>query len=178
MLLKSFTISQILDCIADPSKIRVVASLSDHVDEVFPYLNAILDNVAYSPEARIITLKKGHRLITLYPHMVTIAKADDENDARETLSWLQRTINQTWERREGLTPSYERRMALRPLDVYSLLPKSNCKLCGEATCMAFAVSLLQGTKGIAQCPPLAQDQYARNRELLAGFLGAGDLLRA
>ena len=30
------------------------------------------------------------------------------------------------------------RRAPRPLDVWTLLPQSNCKCCGEATCMAFA----------------------------------------
>ena len=121
MLLESCTITQFLPCIADPTKIRVIASFSNHVEDVFPYLNAILKNIAYVPAAKTITMKKDHRLITIYPHMVTIAKADDEEDAKATLQWLQDLINGTWERRDSITPSYEVHQLLRPLPSLDVL---------------------------------------------------------
>ncbi|MCD6324853.1 acetyl-CoA decarbonylase/synthase complex subunit gamma, partial [Candidatus Bathyarchaeota archaeon] len=31
---------------------------------------------------------------------------------------------------------------LSPIEVYMLLPKTNCKKCGEENCMAFAVKLV------------------------------------
>ncbi len=177
MLLESFSITHILDCIADPTKIRVIASLSNHIDEVFPHLNAVLQNIAYSPEAKTITMKKEHRLLTIYPHMVTIAKADDEDDAVATLRWLQKLVNHTWDRRESITPSYEVHQLLRPLDVYSLLPRKNCKLCGEATCLAFAVGLLQGNRFLGECPLLQESRSSASRERLAELLGATGLLK-
>jgi ArsR family metal-binding transcriptional regulator len=177
VLLKSCTITHVLECIADPTKIRVIASFSNHVDDVFPYLNAILKNIAYVPGAKTITMKKDHRLITIYPHMVTIAKADDEEDAKATLRGLQELINDTWERRESITPSYEVHQLLRPLDVYSLLPKKSCKLCGEATCLAFAVGLLQGTRTLEQCPLLKEAEYSAGRERLLEVLGANGVVK-
>jgi ArsR family metal-binding transcriptional regulator len=177
MLLESCTISQFLPCIADPTKIRVIASFSNHVDDVFPYLNAILKNIAYVPGAKTITMKKDHRLITIYPHMVTMAKADDEEDARAILSWLQDLINDTWERRESITPSYEVHQILRPLDVYSLLPKKNCKLCGEATCFAFGIRLLQGSRTLDQCPLLKEAQYSAGGQRLLEVLGANGVVK-
>jgi len=30
-----------------------------------------------------------------------------------------------------------------PLDVYNMLPKTNCKECGEANCMAFAAKVVE-----------------------------------
>jgi len=177
VLLESCTITHVLECIADPTKIRVVASFSNYVDEVFPYLNAILKNIAYVPGAKTITMKKDHRLITIYPHMATIAKADDEEDAKATLCWLQDLINDTWEKRDSITPSYEVHQLLRPLDVYSLLPKKSCKLCGEATCLAFAVGLLQGSRTLEQCPLLAEAEYSAGRERLSELLGATGMLK-
>ena len=47
--------------------------------------------------------------------------------------------------------------ALRVLDVWALLPQTNCKQCGEATCMAFAVGLLQHKHTPEECPPLMAD---------------------
>lgn len=32
-------------------------------------------------------------------------------------------------------------MALSGLDIYKLLPKTNCKKCGSPTCLAFAIKL-------------------------------------
>ncbi len=38
-----------------------------------------------------------------------------------------------------------------PLEVYKLLPKSNCKLCGVATCLAFAAAVIKGEKRLQEC---------------------------
>jgi len=44
-----------------------------------------------------------------------------------------------------------------PLEVYKLLPKSNCKQCGVATCLAFAAQLIMGQKRLEECPHLASN---------------------
>lgn len=41
-----------------------------------------------------------------------------------------------------------------PLELYKLLPKSNCKLCGLATCLAFAAEVIKGQKSLDKCPHL------------------------
>ena len=41
-----------------------------------------------------------------------------------------------------------------PLELYKLLPKSNCKQCGIATCLAFAAEVIKGQKRLDQCPQL------------------------
>lgn len=41
-----------------------------------------------------------------------------------------------------------------PLELYKLLPKSNCKLCGVATCLAFAAEVIKGQKRLDGCPHL------------------------
>jgi hypothetical protein len=47
-----------------------------------------------------------------------------------------------------------------PLQVYSLLPKSNCGGCGVATCMAFAAAIIKQEKSPAECPHLDQATLA------------------
>ena len=177
-LLRGFNITHVLDCPSDPRKIRAVASFSDHVDGAFPYLNAILPEAAYNPAGQTMMLKQEGRLITLYPHMATIAKAWDEEDAGQVLAWLCERINDVWAHREEIEPCYERRQVLRPLDIYSLLPRTNCSRCGEATCMAFAFGLLQGERGLEQCPSLDEAEHQARRERLASLLGESSLLRA
>lgn len=43
-------------------------------------------------------------------------------------------------------------MALSGLDIYKLLPKTNCRQCGFATCLAFAMQLAKKTVAIDKCP--------------------------
>ena len=43
-------------------------------------------------------------------------------------------------------------MALTGLDIFKLLPKTNCGECGVPTCMAFAMKLAQKAANISDCP--------------------------
>lgn len=55
-------------------------------------------------------------------------------------------------------------MALSGLDIFKLLPKTNCKKCGMPTCLAFAMALAQKKANLDQCP----DVSPAAREALAG----------
>ena len=48
-------------------------------------------------------------------------------------------------------------MALKGLDIFKLTPKTNCKDCGNATCMAFAMKVAQGAADISKCPHLSEE---------------------
>lgn len=48
-------------------------------------------------------------------------------------------------------------MALSGLDIYKLLPKTNCRECGFVTCLAFAMQLAKKTVSIEKCPYLSQE---------------------
>jgi len=172
VLLHDFTITHVLDCIADPTKNRVIAQFSDHIDAVFPYLNAVLPNLICNPAANIITIKREWRILTFYAHVAVMAKVDGEEDAIAQLTWFRDLVNDLWRRREQLTPFYEARKRLGPLDVYSLLPRLNCKACGEATCMAFAVELLLGGRNLSECPHLSEPHHAKAGQRLTELLGA------
>ncbi|UCH31898.1 MAG: acetyl-CoA decarbonylase/synthase complex subunit gamma [Candidatus Bathyarchaeota archaeon] len=50
---------------------------------------------------------------------------------------------------------------LSPIDVYMLLPKTNCKECGEENCMAFAAKLVNREMTLEQCPPLLKKENAK-----------------
>ena len=47
------------------------------------------------------------------------------------------------------------------LEVYKLLPKTNCRDCGQAACLAFAVAVMQGQKGLGDCPHLPGEIVAQ-----------------
>jgi ArsR family metal-binding transcriptional regulator len=172
ILLRSFRITHVLDCIADPTKNRVIAEFSDNIAAVFPYLNAILPNLMYNPEAETVTMKREWRLLTFYPHVAVMAKVDGAEDAIAQLTWFQQLCNDTWSNRQHITPRHEVSRLLGPLDVYVLLPKLNCHACGEATCMAFAFELLLGGRKLPECPRLQEPEHASGAQRLRELLGA------
>jgi len=51
-------------------------------------------------------------------------------------------------------------MALKALDIYKLLPKKNCKECGDPTCLTFAMKLAGGKADVELCPYL--DEQAKS----------------
>jgi acetyl-CoA decarbonylase/synthase complex subunit gamma len=48
-------------------------------------------------------------------------------------------------------------MALTGLEIFKLLPKTNCKKCGMPTCLAFAMSLAQKRAKLEDCPHVSQE---------------------
>jgi ArsR family metal-binding transcriptional regulator len=170
LLLRGFTICRVLDCIADPSKNRVIAEFWDKVDEVFPYLNAVVPNLMYNPGANTVTVIRGGRILTFYPHLAVMAKVQGEEDAEAQLRWFQELCNDTWRRRDEIQPCYQRRQRLGPLDAYRLLPKLSCGDCGERTCMAFAFRLLFGELTLDACSHLAEPAYAEGGRRLAELI--------
>ena len=70
-------------------------------------------------------------------------------------------------------------MALKGLDIFKLTPKTNCKECGNPTCMAFAMKVAQGAIGIDKCPHMSDEAIAKLSEATAPpmksiKIGAGD----
>jgi acetyl-CoA decarbonylase/synthase, CODH/ACS complex subunit gamma len=59
---------------------------------------------------------------------------------------------------------------ISPIDVYKLLPKTNCGECKEANCMAFATRLVNGELMLTDCPPLHTAEYAVAGEALATLM--------
>jgi acetyl-CoA decarbonylase/synthase complex subunit gamma len=59
---------------------------------------------------------------------------------------------------------------LSPIDVYKLLPKTNCKECGEENCMAFATKIVNREVQLDQCAPLLKKEnekaYNQLKEML------------
>ena len=81
----------------------------------------------------------------------------DSEEGLELFNALVDAVNETWEQRAELKAMTTGRRAPRWLDILTLLPQTNCKQCGEATCMAFAATLLQQKRLLIECLPLVSD---------------------
>ncbi len=165
--LKSTTLCYVAPCMADEKKIRLIAYFNRDISEILPYLNAVMKGASYNKNAAILTFAKERRLINLYNIKIAIAKADDIIDAWHVLDEVKLLINRTHENRAGIKPNYDEKVKVTALQIYGWLPKSNCKACGEATCLAFAVKLLQGEQKLSQCLPLlSEEKFSENRVIM------------
>ena len=58
-------------------------------------------------------------------------------------------------------------MALKGLDIFKLTPKTNCKDCGNPTCMAFAMKVASGALSIDKCPHMSDEALSTLSEATA-----------
>lgn len=173
LYLESIALVRTLPCLAEPGKIIVVGSPSRDLGDVLPYLATLPNIIAYNPYAGTLTFRRPRGFLTLYRDQVVFTQVDHVAHGLELLAALVEAINATWAGRTELIAVNKPHQTPRPLDVYQLLPQTNCKRCGEATCLAFAIALLQQTREVAECLPLAEDPgFADRRATLAALIGA------
>jgi len=165
-------ITRILPCPSEPGKIRVNAEPSSDVSEMLPYLNAVLGRPIYNPAAPALTVNREGRIITIYARSILMAKIHDEADARAQAEWIRNALNDVYARRDQITPVHDRRQRLTELEIYKLLPGTNCKVCGRLTCLAFAVELAAGRAEILRCSPLFDAAHQEKRQVLLELLDA------
>jgi acetyl-CoA decarbonylase/synthase complex subunit gamma len=70
-------------------------------------------------------------------------------------------------------------MALTGIEIFKLLPKTNCGACGVPTCLAFAMSLAAGKAELNKCPYVSEEAKVRLTEasappILPVVIGAGE----
>jgi acetyl-CoA decarbonylase/synthase complex subunit gamma len=70
-------------------------------------------------------------------------------------------------------------MALTGIEIFKLLPKTNCGECGVPTCLAFAMSLAAGKAELAKCPHVSEEAKAKLSEasappILPATIGTGE----
>ncbi|NQT30948.1 MAG: acetyl-CoA decarbonylase/synthase complex subunit gamma [Deltaproteobacteria bacterium] len=70
-------------------------------------------------------------------------------------------------------------MALTGIEIFKLLPKTNCKECGDPTCLAFAMKLAAGKAELTACPHVSEETKAKLSEasappIMPVTIGVGD----
>jgi ArsR family metal-binding transcriptional regulator len=143
----------------------VIGKPSRNLTEVIPYLATLPSVIGYNPGTLTLTFRRQPGFITIQSEQVTITKVLDVQEGLELLNDLNSSINAVWDNREKLVAVMKIKRSPRPLDIWTLLPQTNCTQCGEATCMAFAVSLLQQNRGLNECPVLASDPNFSDRRV-------------
>jgi ArsR family metal-binding transcriptional regulator len=148
----------------------VQVTLHDDISAVFPYLNSVFEETLYDPENQILIGSENDRRHAFRPNEIKVSGVADYTQARQIAGEVVERVNRVWQQRAGITPSYTERKLPTVIDIYQLLPKTNCKKCGYLTCLAYAADLRNGIVSLEQCPPLSQPEYSENRDRLLSLL--------
>ena len=157
----------------DASKevLHAIATFQVDISPAFPYLNAELGGWDYDQPNQVLLLKLSDgKWITLRPHEIAIRGARDLEESHALLHWIKGQINDIFDSRDQIEPRYTSQAKLKVMEILRLLPMTNCKACGYATCMAYAVALREGEITLNDCPPVWQEPQEEKREKLLVYL--------
>ncbi|MEW6386547.1 MAG: (Fe-S)-binding protein [Thermodesulfobacteriota bacterium] len=152
--------------------LRGVAYLDGDIGEILPQLNTVLQGHLYFRDPPSLTIKYRAKLITLYPDKIAINILKDEAEAEQIIGWLKDKINETWEKRQEIAPSFEVATKPRAMEILKLLPRTNCRDCGYPTCLVFAVQVSEGNVTPDNCPRLDPPGRETLQNYLAEFSGS------
>jgi ArsR family metal-binding transcriptional regulator len=168
IFIKKIEIKEISPCTADPKRIKFLAQADKPLEDVLPILYLAIPNAKYSEKLGALNYTHQQHLITIFANgRIGMTYVKDRNEAEQLIEEVKKLINRAliYLKTNG-KPSLEMIQAkkeLTPIKIYELLPKTNCKICGEQSCFAFAAKLLNGEKTLKDCPPLNSSEYSMNK---------------
>ncbi|MDD5556996.1 MAG: (Fe-S)-binding protein [bacterium] len=144
------------DCLPGATHYRADVALHEDIAEALPYLNAELEGADYNHAARVLLWNGGGKRYAFRPRGIAIAPVRDREEADPLARAIIRTVNEIWARRDAIRPRFEgRRPPPTALEIYRLLPRTNCRECGFLSCMAFATAVRSDPSKSALCPHAA-----------------------
>ncbi|MEM3873760.1 MAG: (Fe-S)-binding protein [Candidatus Bathyarchaeia archaeon] len=165
VIVKKIEIKEISPCTADPERIKFLAQADKPLEDVLPILYLAIPNAKYSEKLGALSYMHQQHLITIFANgRIGMTYVKDRNEADQLVEEARRLINRAFiHLKTHGKPSQEMIQAKKELTtvkIYELLPKTNCKMCGEQSCFAFAAKLLNGEKTLQNCSPLNSREYS------------------
>ncbi len=128
--------------------------LGFNITTLFPYLNAVVEKAQFYTQPDYVKFMHDDHLCILYPHEGAFTPIANHTDAVEFLGLLLEFIRNIAQRTKEISPDYRQCKSISALDIFKLLPGTNCQDCGFATCLAFAASLSRQKTSQIKCPHL------------------------
>ena len=139
----------------DPAGLVAFFKLDRDPSELFPFLNAVAQQAVYSKNPAFVRFLLEDRLCLLHPDQAVAGTFEDRQAAEAFISRLMDYLNGIDDRKDKISPNHKPFRPVSVVDILKLLPRSNCKKCGYATCMAFAAALRTGAVQPSACPDFA-----------------------
>ena len=172
MLIENYDLDvETVPCEPGAEAFSATVRLKVDLGPVMPYLNRVLRGAMYNTQAPSLAWDDKGRKIAFWSYKIAIGSLDSRTHAEKVAKEIVDLVNDTWERRGEIEPDHEMRKRPGPMEVYKLLPRTNCRACGQPTCFVFAGKLVVGQAELAECPVLREPQYTPQLAQLADRLG-------
>lgn len=146
----------------------VILPIQNGLKELFPYLKPQV-KALFSDENSLIFkwfFRDKFFKVSLSDEELKFGLVSDKEEAKEVLSALIDYLKELEERAKDIEPDYKPVKRPPALEIYKFLPKTNCKACGELTCLAFATKISIGEAEPEDCPYLKEESLISLRRLL------------
>lgn len=147
--------------------------IPNDISVVFPYLNAVLNETIYDHKNKILIGRDEYRRYAFRQKEIRITGINESRQMRQAAQEVVAKVNKIWQERNQITPSINERSLPTVIEIYNILPRTNCHDCGYVTCLAFAADLRRGNVQLEQCSPLFSPRYSeylnRIQNLVASF---------
>jgi len=157
------------ECMPGAMTVQCFAHLDQDVSEVLPFLNAELGGFEYIKDPPSVTFRLHGKLLTVHGNKIAVNALKDETEARKIVEWLKREINNAWKNHDNITPRYEGLPRPQVIQILKCLPMTNCRECGESTCMVFATRVAEGVMDSDQCLALTRDGKIALDDYMTGY---------
>ena len=126
--------------------------LDGDISPLFPYINAVAKSASLLENPPFIRFVLDGFSCGLYPDHGVAASFTTSQEALGFLDRLMDFLNDIAARRDRLIPNYKKWNPVPVLQIFRLLPQTNCGSCGYPSCLAFAAALSTQKTSPERCP--------------------------
>lgn len=171
MLIKNYSDFSLKTPGCHPGEVVYVANfkLDADVRALFPYINAVGQNSIYFDKAQTIQFTLEGTRCSISPELVHASKFEEREHALKFAEKLIEYLNKLDQRKDIIEPDFTPFKPVPVIDIFKLLPRTNCKDCGYSTCMAFAAALSKGETSATSCSAMETSDGVNAEKLQALF---------
>ncbi len=125
------------------------------IKDLFPYINSDASDAQLFDNPDLIRFTFKSKNCVLYPDKCIATPFEDRDDAKKFRHQLMAYLNDLLFRRDTIPPKYKVFKKAPVTQIIKLLPKTNCKVCGFESCIAFAAMVSIQKISPSKCPYLS-----------------------
>ncbi len=125
------------------------------VTVLFPYVNSEIKDAIYYEKPHYIAFPYDGHTCLLHPDEIVVGYFKLQEKANRIVLKLIEYLNDIYARKGSIKPNYKMKRYVPVLDIYKLLPRTNCADCGYPACMAFAAAVSKGEAEPQKCKALS-----------------------
>jgi len=145
-------------CLPGSETVSAILEFDEDISDLLPLINAEFGPGIFDKDMPSLRLTHEDHPLIFFSRKIGIGKCADRQDGERAAQKIWEMLQWIRDHRDQITPSYQTLGRVTALDVFKLLPRTNCRQCDYPTCLAFATAVSQGEAEPEECPPLLEPE--------------------